>query len=445
MSTAQTITRPGPEAGESMNRLRREVREEMDRMGVSIAQVSREIGRGASTATLSTWLDGAYLGDVEAVARRLRRWLDTRRETARRALGGARLDRWVDLAGSEDVGLALTHAQAAGDIAAVYGPSGAGKTTALRRYCETRTGAHYTAASVAVRTPAGLLARVGEAVGAGGPHPSALAAESAVVRRLQGRGALLVVDEAHHLSAMLLDELRCIRDLAGCGLALAGHTALWMTLAGSRQCDQIVGRIGVRVALSAPARSDALALAAAVLGRAPTADEARIVYRGGPLARRAARAPAPARPRVRDRALRGAGRHQRGGPRRVGRGGGDMRGLIYVARIAGVPVGTGPTPERAARDAGRRGYRRVEVASAPTHEMGAVGRHLRCLPRHDTDERLLRRIVDEWRPVAEDCDLCPIGECSERCADRLREAEEALREAEERAALPDLPGLEAVA
>ena len=83
---------------------------------------------------------------------------------------------------------------------------------------------------------------------AGGRHPSALAAETALAR-----GALIVVDEAHHLAPRLLDELRCIRDVGGCGLAL----------------------IGVRLPLGAPAQADVLDLAAGILGRRPGAGESK--------------------------------------------------------------------------------------------------------------------------------------------------------------------------
>ena len=57
--------------------------------------------------------------------------------------------------------------------------------------------------------------------------------ESAVIARLEDRGALVVVDEAHlrqgdraGLRPALLDELRCIRDLAGCGLVLIADNSI---------------------------------------------------------------------------------------------------------------------------------------------------------------------------------------------------------------------------
>ena len=252
--------------------------EEMEAYGLSIAQAAREMGKGVSQTTLSKWLRGVYGrdgGDDEAVTCRVSTWLETRREARRIGLHGAGLDRHVDLGVTEEIEAALAHAQAHGDLALVHGRSGAGKSWAAQRYCSTRIAAYRIQVTVAMTTPAGLLSRLADAVGAGGRHPSALAAETALVEKMQGRGALIVVDEAHHLAPRLLDELRCIRDVGGCGLAMIGGDDLWTTLASSRRCDQIVGRIGVRLPLGAPAQTDVLDLAAGIMGRRPSTGESK--------------------------------------------------------------------------------------------------------------------------------------------------------------------------
>ena len=246
-----------------------ECRTVMEASGLSLAAVAREIGPGCSQATLSQWLSGQYAGNVAAVTARVRQWLDTRAELAKHALSVAGLDRHVRLGNTTALHGALAYAQAESDIVCVHGPSGAGKTTALRFYAETHRGATYVAMTVAVRTPAGMLARVADAVGAGTGHRSALAAETAIVEQLGDRNAILIVDEAHHLTPQLLDELRCIRDIARCGLALAGDDSLWAVLAGSRRCDQIVGRVGERIALGRASDEDVLALVAAGVGFRP--------------------------------------------------------------------------------------------------------------------------------------------------------------------------------
>lgn len=254
-----------------------ECRGEMQAYGLSIAAASKEMGRGVSTGTLSRWLARTYDGDIPAVTARVQRWIDTRREAARRDVAAAGLDRHVDLGVTEDIAAVLSHAQAAGDVVLVHGRSGAGKSWAVERYCLTHTQAYRLTTTDAWVTMSGLLTMVADAVGAGSRHGSALAAETAVVDRLRDRRALLCVDEAHHLSPRLLDELRCVRDLSGAGLALVGGDELWTALASSRRCDQIVGRIGLRLPLGVPAEADVLDLAESVLGRAPAGTEVKTI------------------------------------------------------------------------------------------------------------------------------------------------------------------------
>ncbi len=246
---------------------------EMKAAGLSIAKAAHEMGRGVSQSVLSKWLRGIYEGDVPKVTERVSLWLSTRAEAARRDLAAAGLDRHVDLGVTEEIETALGHAQATGDIVLVHGRAGRGKSWAMERYCAGHTAAYGLAMTEAVQTLSGMLGLVAEVVGAGGGHPSALAAETAIVERLTGRRALLCVDEADLLRPRLLNQLRCIRDRARCGLALLGRDPLWKTVARSERCEPIVGRIGIRLPLAATAEADILDLARGVLSRAPTKAE----------------------------------------------------------------------------------------------------------------------------------------------------------------------------
>ncbi|WP_419738683.1 AAA family ATPase [Ruegeria sp.] len=250
--------------------LRARVEAEMAAFGLSRARAAAEIGPGVSAPTLSSWLNGSYGGDNDAVEARIGRWLDTRAERAAHAFGGARLDAHAETCATRAVSAALAYAQAAGDLALIHGPSGRGKTWAAETHCAGRAQAIWLRASPTLTTLPRLLSRLGTALGAGARPTHSMEAEQAIVAGLEGRGALIVVDEAHHLRAPLLDELRCIRDMAGCGLALIGDDTIRMTLA---RCPQVTGRIGMRVDLKALARDDVAAIAAGPLGRKPGARE----------------------------------------------------------------------------------------------------------------------------------------------------------------------------
>ena len=249
----------------------------LDASGMSIAEAARQIGTGVSQATLSTWLRGIYKGDNAAVAERVGRWLDTQEEMARSGTAPPQIANHVSLGVTEEIQAALSYAQACADVVLIHGRSGAGKTQALRMFRSSRSGVHLVTVTAAVATVAGLLARVSMAVDAGATHHSAAAAEAAIIARLEGRSALLMVDEAHHLSSRLLDELRCIRDVSQCGLALAGSDELWANLAGNRRCEQIVGRVGLRVSLGAVPETDIRILAAAMLGRTAKGSELKAI------------------------------------------------------------------------------------------------------------------------------------------------------------------------
>lgn len=243
---------------------------EMDKQKLSRNVAAKRIG--VSSATLSQWLSGKYAGDVAAVEAKVERWLHTQREAERHSLEAAGLDIHRDLGVTDEVVATLAHAQAVGDVVLVHGQSGAGKSWGARHYCRTHSSAYYVSMTCAVRSLSGMLGRVSSAVGAYADHRSALEAETAVIDRLRDRRALLVIDEAHHLSARLLDELRCIRDIAGCGLALIGDDAVRMTLA---RCPQIVGRISNRLERRSPGEGDVATLVSGVLGRRASAREVK--------------------------------------------------------------------------------------------------------------------------------------------------------------------------
>lgn len=258
--------------------LRQECQDAIIAFGLSQNQAAREIG--ISATRLSQWLAGKYPGDNIVLDGKIRNWLNTRRKAERLSLAASGIDTHCDLGITDEISTALAHAHAVGDVVLIHGQSGAGKSWAGRHYCRTESNAHYISMTRAVRSLSGLLGRIGLAIGIRDRHGSALDAETAIIERLTGSGALLVVDEAHHLTPRLLDELRCIRDIAGCGLALMGDDSVLMPLA---RCPQIVGRIGFTVDAHRPSDADVLDIATGVIGALHERDRTIcIAAAGGP-------------------------------------------------------------------------------------------------------------------------------------------------------------------
>ena len=236
----------------------------LEREGLTLDEASR--GIGISPTMLSQLRTGTYPSRPERGIGRIDAWLRIREEATLLGRPGVA---HAELAVSEEIETLLMHAQAAPACVLVYGAAGGGKTHAARRYTARQSQAWLATMSPAVRTPLALLSRISAAVdvrlhGA----RSAAAMEDALVGHLQGRAALLIVDEAHHLTQALLDELRCIHDRAGAGLAYVGNEPLWPRLAGGERSAQIVSRIGpYKLRLGLPGAGDAEALAEALLAR----------------------------------------------------------------------------------------------------------------------------------------------------------------------------------
>lgn len=227
--------------GDGADQARSACRAAMDSAGLSLAHASREIGDGVSAATLGRWLRGTYTGDVPAVTARIEAWLLTRREGDALSLAEAGLDRHAETDAATSIDDALAYAHSSKDIVLIHGPSGRGKTSAAEGYRATHSRVFYMPATRAMATMVGLLTCLGEAIGAYPASISALNWERAIIARLRQGNSLVIIDEAHHLRDALLDELRCIRDNAGCGLALIGNDAVLMSI---RRCPQILGRTG---------------------------------------------------------------------------------------------------------------------------------------------------------------------------------------------------------
>ena len=257
--------------------VRRAFRALLDERGVTLAAAAR--GVGVSAPALSSWAGGKYKGDNARVGRLVRRWLDTEAEVA--ALRSAGLDRHAELTVTAEIESVAARAKADADVGLVYGAAGSGKTWALRRYADEHAETWYLAMSPAVTTPAATLARIARALDVGGAETTGARLERAIVEHLRGRHALVIVDEAHQLTAALLDVIRCVHDQARCGLVLAGNEPLWARLASGERAAQLVSRIGIRRRLTRPADTDILALAERLLRLRPTGDARRAVLQAG--------------------------------------------------------------------------------------------------------------------------------------------------------------------
>ena len=255
--------------------VRAAVQRRIDQAGLTITHVAERIGM--SSTTVSQYLKGTYPANSRRVAAALERWLKTDQELVDAGFLRRRDRRHVELDITASLQTWCRHAQANGDLVVIYGMAGTGKTWSLQRYAEETTAAWHVAMSPSLTTAAAVLSRIARAIGTGGDHRTAARLEQAVIDRLSGIDAVLLVDESHHLPQALLDVLRCVHDAAECGLVLAGNEPLWSRLASGERAAQLVSRVGLRRRLRRPSAADALTLARHLLERDVAQNERKTI------------------------------------------------------------------------------------------------------------------------------------------------------------------------
>lgn len=236
------------------------VAREMGSRELTQAAVAREAG--VHSSALNRWLKGAYTGDNEALAAKMRRWLDTRQS---RRLSMATLPAapdWVETPSARQILSALSYAQLAGDIATVYGGAGVGKTLTARHYRTSAPNVWITTMTPATAVVGSALERVALTLGLR-PAGRASRVEGDIIERMRDTQGLLVVDEAQHLGPRALDAMRALHDATGVGVTFMGNEIVYAQLTGNTRSigfAQLFSRIGKRVRLTRPRAGDVDAL-----------------------------------------------------------------------------------------------------------------------------------------------------------------------------------------
>jgi DNA transposition AAA+ family ATPase len=214
---------------------------------------------GVPYGTLHAWASGKYQGDNTGIALRVAAWM-VKIEAEAHVRSKVRANPgFLRTRTASEIFDILEYAQMAPDMATYSGAPGVGKTTALNAYKAAGSQVWLVTAEPAIKTIGALLDMVAEALGADFGHGSATMSRN-IRRRLTGTHGLLIVDEVHHLSLVLRDQLRCtVIDAAGIGMALVGNADLDNQLARERatgQHAQLISRIGLRGTRPRPFRSD---------------------------------------------------------------------------------------------------------------------------------------------------------------------------------------------
>lgn len=231
---------------EEIEALRAEVRQIIDNEGVNQRVISEETG--IAYGTLTPWVGGTYRGDNARIAGAVRRWLETRKERSRTRATLPTAPEFVPTQSALKFLDVLAYAQAAPDFAVIVGGAGIGKTTTIEHYKARNSNVFVVTAEPVLSSPNNMLSAIADAVGIN--EGRQVYFSRAITAKLKSAAALIVIDEAQHLSSQALDQLRAIHDKAGVGIVVVGNESVYSRLQGTERdarFAQLFSRVGMRI------------------------------------------------------------------------------------------------------------------------------------------------------------------------------------------------------
>lgn len=239
--------------------------------GLTQRQVSAECS--INSGRLSSYLGGKYTGNNNEIRAAIRQWFAYRE--AKRETQSFAFNRHVaELANTQKIDAVLQHSQTAAEMACLYGAAGGGKTHAALQYAKRYPNVFMITAEPAMCSLSAVLREIAAAVKVSESTCSIMSRDIAAA--LVGKKALLIIDESHHLSQRIFDQLRCIYDKINqssndFGLAFLGNEPLFQRLTAGPMMKQIFSRLGYFEELTAPPEADGSRLLAAIIGKETTA------------------------------------------------------------------------------------------------------------------------------------------------------------------------------
>ncbi len=189
----------------------------------SYADLARDLGYTENSSLMSQYFAGKYAGNIVLLERRISELLKRESELATLIEQSTFEDerfKFVETSVFKRLNEAAKMCQLRGQIGRLTGKSGLGKTRAILEYQKRDSGViviqahkYFTAKEVfrEITAKCGIEAR-------GTIHTMMLA----IVEKLKGTRRLIIIDEAEHLNANTLDEVRQLNDRAGVGVLYVG-------------------------------------------------------------------------------------------------------------------------------------------------------------------------------------------------------------------------------
>lgn len=147
----------------------------------------------------------------------------------------------------DDIIMAVSFAEAAGDISLIYGEAGLGKTVSLKKYVSLHPDTIYIELKDCDKSTKGVCEKILFNIGKELHGVDRLLVDT-ITDYLANNPRLLIIDEAQHLSIRALENLRAINDSTETGIVLCGNPTVYDRMHGRGQAHfaQLYSRIGIR-------------------------------------------------------------------------------------------------------------------------------------------------------------------------------------------------------
>lgn len=215
---------------------------------------------GLSTGTISSFINDKYNGDNERVSQILQRWLEKYHAVAELP----EPPRFVETQTVKQIWTSMRFASLTESIAVVCGNPGVGKTEAAREYRRTNNNVWMITITPSCASVLECLTELAFELGMNDAPRRKGPLSRALRCRLEGTQGLVIIDEADHLGAEVLEELRLLQESTRIGLVLMGNHRVYSNMTGGNRTVEfarLFSRIAKRTAINKTKKADVKAIA----------------------------------------------------------------------------------------------------------------------------------------------------------------------------------------
>ncbi|WP_110113234.1 AAA family ATPase [Bacillus sp. CGMCC 1.16541] len=206
------------------NQLRQALKEHIETSEQSQSSIAKAIG--ISAPALSQFMNSTYATPHKLLPK-IEAYLSVHKK---RQIAPKKPD-FVPTSISTTVINVITYCHIQGTIGVIYGDAGVGKTQGAREYCRNQPEALFITISPAYSGPKGVSELIAEELRV--PEARSIRRmHRDIVKKLEGSGRVIIIDEAQHLTHRALEHLRSISDESGVGLVLIGNQEVYTKMLG---------------------------------------------------------------------------------------------------------------------------------------------------------------------------------------------------------------------